>query len=485
MKKNIYTITLVIALTMPLLCNANSNKSSQTFMRIRPIYYNLASEMQVRDYALQIEPMFQESRNAFAGASYYLINCQQKLSVAGDATTTNLKNNRDVRAEWLGLPANFFGTLSISPKQKQYGVMFRGHYALKSANIHRFFDGMFFEVAAPIVKASNNIHFCQENIQNPGTAGPNSTGITNLQQAFASMTSGRMVNGDLCKTEIPEVRCTMGSNFLNQDDFKLVTYSSILVPTGKKTTPQYLFNPTLGPNGHWGLAVALALEVPLHEPSSKYKLQLFINAEDIYLIRAHEYRLFDLKNESQNNVRQWSRYLQYRRMLANGQGDPEYTVSGTNLLALKADIHPYSSADFSTGLKLAIDKFSCEAGYNIWSVAHEKVVLTKASCNPNGLTIENFGIAGTGSSSASLSTINNQAPNDVDTNGDPLFVPVSWRDIDTNSASGRGGWSQRIHVACAYAAEKAGLGLGFYWETPHSNYSLGNIGCWAKAGLDF
>jgi hypothetical protein len=478
MKKIIYVMGLLI----PIFFAEGANKSSQTFMYIRPIYYNLAAEMQMRDYALHIEPMYQTSRDTASSNNYFLINCRHKLLAAGDDSIN--KNTRDIRAEWLGLPANFSGMLTVEPKQKQYGALLRGHYALKRMSKCAFFANSWLEVAAPLIKVKNNLHFIQSNINNPGASGPYTTGIQNLQQAFASLPAGRMVNGDLCQTEVPEVRCTFGSDFLDKNDFKFSTFSGVIIPTGKKVKPTYIFNPSVGPNGHWGITMGLSLELPLHEQCAPYKVQFFVNAQDIYFIPAHERRLFDLKNTSQDNVRQWSRYMQYRRQLPDGTGATE-TVSGTELLTLSTKVHSKSCFDLSSGLKYIYNNFTCEVGYNLWAVAHERCVILRSCCDSSHLNIENYGIAGTGTNSASNSTINNQAADDVDSNGNPIFVPISWRDIDPLSAATRGGHSQRIHAACAYTCEAIGLGLGFYWEKPTSNYTLGNIGCWGKIGIDF
>ncbi len=49
------------------------------------------------------------------------------MLVSGD-DNSNDQYIRDIRAEWLQLPANFKGTMSIVPYQRQEGVILEYHH---------------------------------------------------------------------------------------------------------------------------------------------------------------------------------------------------------------------------------------------------------------------------------------------------------------------------------------------------------------------
>ncbi|MCK5632903.1 hypothetical protein KAH94_04090, partial [bacterium] len=148
---------------------SDDDYTSQSFMFTRPIaqamvgkhfaWHNLIHDRHGNMLAaLQFIALYQESMHHEKTAQYFLFGQKNCLKVAGDNApdVSHIKNSdadlqailreraisksRDIRAEWLGLPSDFSGGLTLDPKQQQAGIMFEYNQRLK-----KFFDFSFFD----------------------------------------------------------------------------------------------------------------------------------------------------------------------------------------------------------------------------------------------------------------------------------------------------------------------------------------------------
>ncbi len=197
------------------------------------------------------------------------------------------------------------------------------------------------------------------------------------------------------------------------------------------------------------------------------------------MIRNEQLRTYDLKKKP------WSRYL----LLNKKGGTPDQNIPATQIFTLKTRVRPYNIIELSTGWRIRSEHVEGELGYNIWAHGDEQLYLR---CPMQ----KGWGIAGKGAmpdgtaTSASLSTISEQAPNDVDPiTDDPIFIPLTASDLDFRSAASRAAFNHKLHASFAYVYTGCRthglLNIGGYYEFLQKNTALEQWGIWLKWAVSF
>lgn len=459
---------------------SKSEKTSQTFMYYRPLSQNAAAVGQVwnqivarkdnsNQAAFQIIGLYQQSHNFRTSrfddiGSYFLLNCKNEILVAGD--DTEFITTRDVRAEWLNLPSNFSGRLSLAPHQQQAGVILSFNQDLKRYVSWKLFEAWWIDLRMPIYMVKNNLCAQQTTIQNPGSAPFN----TDIISALSSYKFAAINNRTKHKAGPSELAIAIGTTFLDHDDFVLTYQTAFCIPLTGKQKPDELFNAFLGGNGHVGMRYQFYFEMPLHEKCSEFKALFFLNMEDHYYFKAHEWRTFDLWNK------QWSRYMPLRN-IRTGE-----VVQGVDVLTQQVCVKPHNFFDMSAGFKFSHCGVEFEIGYDLWVHPSEQILLGCRCCEKVEPLIRSYGIAGANGGTANESTITTLAADDLVPT--PLFV----NDIQPLSGAGRSGFTNKFHIAAAYRYDghiPVSVGLGGFYEKPHTNTALEQWGVWGKIISEF
>jgi hypothetical protein len=434
-----------------------------------------------RNYSgFQCISFWQDSLPSARVDRYFLINQKNKLLIAGDDLCPDM-NIRDVRAEWLGLPANFHGFMGLQIRQKQLGCIFSYYIDLGLVTDIGLLKGTWFDFRLPVLVIDNTARVCQSGIVN---APPPSQPVHDIITAFnpPNWCFGRIA-GTITHIRPGDLRIDWGKTFLAEDHFEIGCYSSLSLPVGNKQDARYLFAPFTGSNGHVGIGGGVFFQIPLNIPKNNdVSFCFFLNLDGLALFKNRQYRTFDLKNKK------WSRYMLY--VIKNSlPGNP---IPGVNLLTFETRVRPYCFADFTTGWRYISQHTEGEIGFNIWGHPTERLRVDEAFAAAKRVNNVEFGIAGQGAlnpdaapecqvaATAHCSTINYLAPND------PLFVSVQQSDIDLKSAAAKktitfkihGSWGGIAHGTCVDAM----FGGGFFTEFTHSNSSLSRWGIWAKVG---
>ena len=436
------------------------------------LWYNVLNHIgHEGQLAAQAIGLYQKSRCNENNGSYFLLNCKDRVVIAGDAVVGANNNDRNVRAEWLGLPSTFSGTMTVHPQQVQYGALFEYFQDFKKVFDHPLLAGWWLWMSVPVVTVKNNLHLTQLSQQSSETPGP----INSIATAFnnPSLAATKMSNRWFTQTCAPEITLNLGATVVDCNDFHFFTYSGFTFPTVSATNFQYLFKPVAGTNGHVTWNVGLNLELPLHEECAASKTHVFLKLDNRYYIAANQCKTFDLKGKP------WSRYLQVRRQVAGQNFGEAETIFAANVLTFVTRIHPYSYLDLSTGLKWRAQDLELEIGYDLWYHNKERICIRPPNCFTTGYAFQEYGIAGTGTGSASDSTIQYQAANDT------TFTTITLADIDVESAAAPYAFVNRMHIALGYQREHVFLGAGFYYESPETNTALTTLGVWAKLGCEF
>jgi len=415
--------------------------------------------------------MYQHSCDATQGnkkfAKYFLINNKSTLLVSGDANTNEV-SIRDVRAEWLGLPSNFSGFLTLCPEQHQAGFWLEYNQDFGTLFDLPFLRNSHVSIIIPYVHAENNLHLSQSNIQNPGT---NPGMPRDILEAFRQPNwHNSKIDGKTAISQFTEVRIQFWRCFMDEDDWQLAYYSGFIIPTNKPN-PTFLFNAVAGNGGQAGINAGVVLQVPFTLPDACQRIMWFMDLDATFRFHNHQWRTYDLRD------RPWSRFL-----LFTSQNNPNnINIPGVNVLTLHSKVRSYALVDFATGLRYRNDLFTLEIGYTMWAHSKEHV-------KPDCRLIFDKGIQGNFSpgaqpQSANFSTIARQAPND------PVFVQLEKSDINIHSAATPGALVNGLTIAgglqysCGLVT--LGAGMGGFVEWSRLNSPLDSWGLWGKCTISF
>ena len=458
---------------------------ARSYMYTRPAYQHLSTQQALFHNfihekkgtlrgAMQLYAIFQRSQKLDKTARYFIPNCKENrkncLLVSGDDNMAD-KLTRDIRAEWLGLPPNFRGTMKIDPEQEQNALVVEYNQDLGKFSDSDTFRHWWVSIAIPIVMVSNKLNLQQFDVINKGTASPRDI-IEAFDQAawnFGKITCERR------EVEIAEIKLRFGGSYLTTQEHQLDYYSSLIIPIGSKQNPEFLFDAITGTNGHIAINAGVNFQFLLNRDTTKYSICFFLGLEDIWQIRNAQCRTVDLKQEK-NCVgdlrqRQWSRYMLYKR-----QDNPGVNVPGVNLMTFEMVVRPYNIVDFSMGWRIKAGVAEFEIGYGVWGHDQEKIKL-RTIFKPF------FGIAGTGNNTASGSTINNRADDDAE------FTLICPSDLDLCNGGASSALNHKVHASLGFGklGKRQGgfFGAGFYADFPQKNSALKNWGAWAKVGGSF
>ena len=449
-------------------------KTSISHLFVRPVHDNLTARTnywhdsfldQDKKNAFQILTQYHRSFDSQDMRRHFLMANKNSLKVRGSAHANfaSLTDPEDIRADWIGLPTGFQGTLNINPKLWQLSVMLSARHSFDQLFGSNFFENWFGFITMPVVIAHTDINFTQDGITAAATTGE----VRDILTAFNNSTwkYQKIRTGKKTDTNIGEVRLGMGRSLLSTGRATAATYSAISIPTKKSATNEYMFDPQVGFNGHVGIIFGANLQLPLTREEDEGQAMLFLDFENNALIRNKQYRTFDLKNK------QWSRFLQYRK-------DGFAAEQGVNIMTRKTRCSPYSITQASTGLRFMFRKVEGQIGFGVWGHGSERLVLDVA-------WEEEYGIAGTTTAnSASVSTIKTLGADDA------AFTPVKKEDIDLKSAASPATITFSAHASIGGRGRGENAdgfwGVGTSVEIPRgSTKAFKTIGFWATVGGAF
>lgn len=452
----------------------------RTFMYTHPLYRNLGAQLflwkdlifnhsRCAEYAFQVMPMYSESMNDRHAQAYFLMNDQSFLTVKGDFATTNTLS-RDIRAEWLGLPSDFVGGFGVEPFQRQVAVWTEFKINCKAWSSNDFLNRLYVSIAVPFHRVENRIDIV-ETYSVSGTVYPTTIAeaLNNPTLKYQRFGSQQKRNG------VGEIMFKFGTNFLDYDGFLIGSYSMLVMPSSRAHNPEFVFSPYIGNDRHWGLGLGFISQFPLNCDTACKLISFFVEAETILFYRNFEHRVYDLKNGP------WTRYI----LLANKDG--RVNVPMSQVFSVKSRVRPYNMTEFSTGFRWESSGFNAELSYNLWLRGRERV--KPHECFPSGWGVQGVGYfpATTIPRTASKSTIQYQADNDVDKEGNPKFVEITLDDVQLDSAAARGTINQRAQGALGYKGcvrdSEIFAGFGGFVETPLKYVNKPKVGDLQRWGV--
>jgi len=497
------------------------NYISQTYMMTRPIYQQVADEQSlwhnvvyykqgaIRS-ALQMTAFYGNSSYLERSSYYFMPFCSNEAIVAGD----DFDGLRDIRAEWLQLPSDFKGYLSMRPWQRQASVLLQYNQDLKKLFHITFLSDYWVEVYAPIVYMENDLNL-RQTISHYPTCTSNPNGPCTIYESFRNPNWFYLkICGKKRTVQLAEVRLRAGKAYIAKDGFELIYFSGLSIPTSKGLDPCYMFSPVTGFNGHLGMELGFFSQVLLSRDDHPYAFSLFVGLDSVFLFDREQYRTFDLIGKP------WSRYLLFNQR----HGPPNQNIPGVNVMTRKVKVHPYNVIDFACGGRIKTRCYEWEIGYGLWGHGKEKIEFTrqcyderfgcKSCCMFEGCTQcaqgntsmcrpchrnlcecteSEFGIAGNGpldpeadlweASTACRSTIGFRAANDA------AFEGIKDSDYDLYSGAARSAVVNQVYASVGRLWDEGEIegfmGAGFFVDLPLKNSALEMWGFWLKGGANF
>ncbi len=233
-----------------------------------------------------------------------------------------------------------------------------------------------FEVSFPVVNVKNDMRLT-ETILNQGT--PFSVNAGNLNTSVAEAFTGvkglaigtgnavtgsgwqfGKIDGSRNRTGVADVELKLGYDWICCDDYHAYSYVGLVVPTGNKPKGEYVFEPIVGNNRHFGVMWGTAFGFEWWRSCDGDKaLNWEFELNGRYLFRNTQTRSFDLYNK------QWSRYQVVYRNFADAASQAAF--EGINVFTQRVRVKPRFSMDLNSGFVFTACRFEGELGFNFWA----------------------------------------------------------------------------------------------------------------------
>lgn len=447
------------------------------------------------------------STNEYGMGKYFGAAMQPDLSdakgtvqIVPDNDRAYLKTNalfgRQIDNSFAPLPgggaprAPMSGTLTLRPSQNRFGAVIAvggdlGRVAPKLAGVR-------LSLEAPIVCVSTNHGATESDVvaaSYNGTSTPLSyftgayaTAVTGDTQA--ALTKNKLSLKSISKTAIADLRFSAEYAITQEVDAGLSVHGSVIIPTGNRSTAEYMFEPVAGNNGHVGLGIGTKGHSLLWEKADKTMSLWFSGAvEYTYLFQAREKRVVGLWEGQRDpafshtfvaidKIAPWRHMVLGKKDLGGAGAFPM-----ANVLAQDLYVAPGTHFESILGLTLKWKQFHVNLGYDVFYRQQESLSLVEAW--PNDTYVE---AAGKTLDGTVLNEYFIQAPGKVTENSTLFLYPqaAATPDQETQMLLLSGGYVGKVK---SYPVT-ASLGASYELATNNSK-ALQGWGLFGKVALAF
>jgi hypothetical protein len=402
------------ALTIIALVSGAANAetySGKTYLSPRPVNFDLPMELSTWHNALfkkhvppdklkvcgriAVTPFYQATTNKTDIGKYFGVEGYNTFKVVTeddfDGTTVPVTNTFLIHDAANAGIEPLAGTVTFEPKQELFGA--RIDY------FQDIFKGFFFKAALPIVHvkndmgmkitdshASNEIDGSTFTLEQffKGEVSVTTERSTDLQ---SPLTKGK-IDGSRSATGVADIDLGLGYKLFCNDKSHLFVTLAGTIPTGKKPTGEWLFEPIYGNGQHFGLGGTLDGGVELWA-SKKASISLLIDVNYRYLFDATEDRILGLK-ESGNDANAIANFNHYY-MVGTFSADANKPLQpAANVLTQGLKVKPGSLFDAMAALSFRTSGFVFDLGYDLFYKEKETVELKDWTDDVYGIAIRDF-----------------------------------------------------------------------------------------------
>lgn len=255
------------------------------------------------------------------------------------------------------------GTVTLLPKQTVYGATITYRQTFGGP-----FHDLFFQVVAPIVQVRNKLGFSVEDEATVNLSGSN-FGVTDFfagnvevtagPNAQQRLTAGKMVSGARYATGVADLSLQAGYHLLRTQDSVFDVYLQGIVPTGNRSTGEYLWEPIVGNNGHFGLGIGCDGDLTMWHEADKGRLSLQGGLLYRYLFQSSERRMPGIVTRTEPTFK-------YNQYVLTGEPGGTVLMPAANNLVQDFDVRPGSQLELLSGLSFhSVGGVTVNVGYNL------------------------------------------------------------------------------------------------------------------------
>ena len=414
------------------------------------IFYNLHCGAKDKTFTYAGQFIYQNSRKSRGlGAGFLLgtnntVTIQQAPFAPG---TPDVINSVSLGLGTTPPAAPFSELFSIQPERKIFA--YQGYFY---ANLDTWWCGLWADASFAIVNAVHRLNALELGTMStlcPGILGV-CDALNNPSLKFGKFFCG-LCNDEKRRTGFDDFQVRLGYNY-DWCDSILGVYLIGTVPSGRKPTAEFVFEPLVG-SKHGSIGVGFQGFLPIDLcgcPDSCLTLMTDFNWRFVFSHR--ECRTFDLLPNGP-----FSRFLPLVT-LAN----PLFTIPGVNLLTQKVRVQPRNTIQWWLGLDYEFCDLNFEFGYNLWWRQKERIS-TDSITVPANVSI--FDLSGAGT-----------------------FTPLTLANININSAVAGRGLTNKVYGAFSWGGcicdgcfdWMSGLGASYEFVAKHDRCNA--LSYWAAFG---
>jgi hypothetical protein len=314
-------------------------------------------------------------------------------------------------------------------------------------------------------------------IQNFGTLNGYKTILESLDNN--DRVFGKVGCQSITKAGVDDIQVKIIKNIYD-DCISIDFYGLIGIPTGKRTSALYMFEPMVG-SKHAQLGLGSYLFKKIHETDCG-DLNLLAEVKYRYAFSATERRIFDLQLNGQ-----WSRY-----MLLVDKADKYIPFLASDHLAICTKVKPKNNLDVFVAINKSHNCWQFEIGYDFFYRDRESIEYI--NCDqyfPRNYGIADLrGIAANKPQSANSANISQSVlPGKNQMKSDPKFIALTKNMVNLNSGAAPRTISNSIYGSFAHRVNQCdkdiNLGAGAAYEFGTNVNSPNNVYAWAYLSCNY
>lgn len=314
---------------------------------------------------------FEQSTNAAGLGKYFGIHGKNQFLIS-DTSAYNFESANLIQAPETSTGSLALqGVLSLRPQRSAWGVNLGWDQSLNFLA-----HGLHFSINMPIAQVTHNLRASVSNQTVDVATGKgildyfkgNITQPTGHNQQ-AALTQAKF-RGKASKTAVAGIDLNLGYHLVDKETHGLRVRGLLHIPTGTKTSAEYVFSPVVGNGRHVELGLGAEMATSLmHEDS--FNLQLLSSVEMRYVCGARENRMIRVFDDNQESL-DWGQYY-FLGQIGQPGVLPAANVLPTNLMIAQG-----LKFDGMVSLKAAWDWLSVGVGYDVRACQSEKATIKGA-----------------------------------------------------------------------------------------------------------